>query len=247
MMLVKTVLVFGLTILTVIFLTPLGFLSFIVSFVGLKKPMSWMIYKIAQGWGRCIIFATGCSMEVKGRENIPKSGGLCFVSNHVGYFDIVLLLAYAGRPFGFIAKKELLLLPFINMWISLLGGLFIDRKSPRKALSTINRGIKRIQNGESMLIFPEGTRSKDRGLLPFRSGAIKLATNSLSPIVPIAISGSYEVFEKNKLVNKADVRIVFFPPIITADMSVEDRKGKLTDHVHSIIGEELTRKILPAS
>jgi len=246
MMLLKTIMVFGTTILTVIFFTPLGLISFILSIVGLKKQMSWMIYRIAQVWGRFIIFVAGCTMEVEGTENVPKSGGLCFVSNHVGYFDIVLLIAYAGRPFGFIAKKELAFLPLFNMWIYILGGLFIDRKSLRNALNTINRGVKRIQNGESMLIFPEGTRSKDRGLLPFKSGALKLATNALSPIVPIAISGSYEVFEKNMLVNKAHVRITFCPPINTAEMSAEDRRTKLSDKVHSTIGAALDKPSLTA-
>jgi 1-acyl-sn-glycerol-3-phosphate acyltransferase len=86
-----------------------------------------------------------------------------------------------------------------------------------------------------MLIFPEGTRSKGRGLLPFKSGAIKLATHSSATIVPIAITGSYEVFEKHHRVKAASVRIVFCPSIITADMDREDRRTKLTDQVRSSI------------
>ena len=235
MIMIKTIMAFAITILTVIIFTPFGFLLFILGFPGLKKPISWVTYRIAQGWARTIILTTGCSMKIEGREQIPHCGGFCFVSNHLGMFDIILLLAYAGRPFGFIAKKELLFLPFINLWISILGGLFIDRNNIRKALKTINHGIERIQNGERMLIFPEGTRSKGRGLLPFKSGAIKLATHSLAPIVPVAITGSYEVFEKHYRVHAAPVRIVFCPPINTEDMSREDRRTKLTDQVHSVI------------
>ena len=235
MLLAKTIMAFGITIFIIIVFTPVGFLSFIFSFIGLRKPISWAIYKIAQAWGRSIIFVTGSKVVVEGRENIPKHGGICFVSNHVGIFDIVLALAYAGRPFGFIAKKELLFVPFINMWIFILGGLFIDRKNIRNALNTINHGITRIQKGESMLIFPEGTRSKGRGLLPFKSGAIKLATHSSAVIVPVAITGSYEVFEKNKRVNAASVRVVFCPPIVTADMNPEDRRKNLSEQVRSKI------------
>jgi len=232
---VKTIIAFAVTILTIIIFTPFGLLLFVLSFLGLKKPVSLLTYKIAQGWARILIFITGCNVEVEGREHIPRHGGVCFASNHQGPFDIVLTLAYAGRPFGFIAKKELLFLPFINIWISILGGLFIDRKNIRSALKTIHRGIEKIQNGGSMLIFPEGTRSKGRGLLPFKSGAIKLATHSLAPIIPIAITGSYEVFEKNYRVNAVPVRVVFCPPIITADMSREDRRNKLADQVRSCI------------
>jgi 1-acyl-sn-glycerol-3-phosphate acyltransferase len=239
MVLIKTISAFAITILTIIIFTPIGLFFSIFSFLGLRKPVSWVTYKIAQGWARTIIFTTGSTIEVEGRARIPKDEGLCFVSNHVGIFDIVIILAYAGRPFGFIAKRELLYLPFINMWISILGGLFIDRKNIRNALKTINHGIERIQKGACMLIFPEGTRSKGRGLLPFRSGAIKLATNSHAPIVPIAITGSYEVFEKNRRVNAAFVRVVFCPPIITAEASPEDRRAKLTEQVRSSIESAL--------
>jgi 1-acyl-sn-glycerol-3-phosphate acyltransferase len=232
---IKTILAFTLTILTIIICTPFGLLSFIISFIGLKKIAALLIYKIAQIWARGIIFITGCSMEVKGREYIPRQGSVCFVSNHVGIFDIILSLAYIGRPFGFIAKKELLYMPFINVWIYMLGGLFIDRENIRKAVSTINRGIKKIQNGGCMLIFPEGTRSKGRGLLPFKSGAIKLATNSLAPIIPMAITGSYNVFEIDYHVHAAPVSLVFCPPINTTEMTSDQRRHKLSGEVRSII------------
>lgn len=240
--LIKTIFMFAFTIILMIMVVPLGVTGFILSFLGLKKPMSWVVYKCAQFWAYGVLYISGCSIEVIGRENIPRQDGVCFVSNHVGYVDIMLALAYIGRPFGFIAKKELLLLPFFNMWIYILGGLFIDRKNFRKAINTINKGIKKIQNGNSMLIFPEGTRSKGQGLLPFRPGALKLATNSLAPIVPMAITGTYDVLEKDWRVNAVPLRLEFCPPINTADMSPDDRKRHLSDQIHSIIKESLEKK-----
>ena len=224
------------------FFIPFGIPAFILSFLGLRRPMSWFIYKLAQSWARAAILITGCAMQVEGKENIPRQDGVCFVSNHVGLFDIVLALAYVGRPFGFIAKKELLYLPFINMWIYILGGLFIDRKNIRSAIGTINRGIQKIQSGGGVLIFPEGTRSKGRGLLPFRSGAIRLATHSGAPIVPIAITGSFDVFEKHYWVHAVPVRMVFCPPISTAEISPDDRKYKLAGEVRSTIETALNAK-----
>ena len=248
MALIKTILAFGLTALVVIIFTPLGIFAFIMSLLGLKKVMALCIYRIAQAWGRIIIAITGCTVDVRGTEHVPAKGGICFVSNHVGLFDIVLALAYAGRPFGFIAKKELLYVPFVNMWIGILGGLFIDRKNIRKALGTINKGIKKLQNGSNMLIFPEGTRNKGEGLLPFRAGSIKLATNSLVPIVPIAITGSYDVFERHKRVHAFPLSIVFCPPIITAQMGSDERRHQLADRTRSIIEEALAQPaLLPAS
>ena len=241
MALIKTIAAFGFTLFVMLTFVPFGGAAYILSFLGLRKPMSWFIYKIGQTWGRGTIFITGSKVTVEGWENIPKQGGVCFVSNHVGIVDIILALAYIGRPFGFIAKRELLFLPFFNMWIYILGGLFIDRKNIRSALNTIKQGIRKIQDGGCMLIFPEGTRSKGRGLLPFRSGAVKLATNSLAPIVPIAITGTYEVLEKDWRVHGVPLRMVFCPPIITADMSSEDRKHRLAEQVRDIIEAALAK------
>ena len=237
----KTVAAFAFTVFAVVsFLIP-GLPAYFLSFLGLKKPMSWVLYSLGRFWSSSLIAITGCTVDIRGREHIPRSGGVCFASNHSGVADILFALAYIGRPFGFIAKKELLLVPLMNIWISILGGLFIDRKNIRKAVKTINHGIERIQKGEAMLIFPEGTRSKGRGLLPFKSGAIKLATNSKAPIVPIAISGTYEVFEKDYRVHAVPVRVIFCPPIYTENMSPEERRHKLADQVREIIQIELDK------
>ena len=235
MNLVRTIAAFAFTVFAVFAFMLVSFPAFVLGFLGLKKPMSRVIDKTARAWAKIVIALTGCSLEVQGQQHIPCGGGICFVSNHVGMFDIVLSLALIGRPFGFIAKKELSYIPLLNLWILILGGLFIDRKNIRKAIGTINQGIKRLQKGENMLIFPEGTRSRGRGLLPFRSGAVKLATHSQATIVPVAISGSYEVFEKNYRVNYAQVRVVFCPPIHTAEMKADERRHSLADRVRDVI------------
>jgi 1-acyl-sn-glycerol-3-phosphate acyltransferase len=237
--LIKTILIFIPVVAAVIFLTPIGIVVFIGSFIGLRKPLSHMMYRIAQGWARMMIKFTGCQVTVTGRENIPLKGGVCFVSNHGSIFDIVLHLAYDGRPIGFVAKKELIYIPLLNMWISLLGGLFIDRKNIRKAVRTINKGIARIKAGGAMIIFPEGRRSRGQGLLPFRSGALKLATQAEAPIVPVAITGSYDVFERRYRLQPGPVHVRFGDPISTAGLPPEDRKKKLADQVYGVIKEAM--------
>ena len=236
---IKSFLGFGYLIFAMIFLLPFAFIALVFYVLGFRKSMKTVVYRLAQGWARSIIPIAGCKTTVKGRENIPKKGGICFVSNHCGSFDIILLLAFCGRPFGFVAKKELLLLPFINLWIYMLGGLFIDRKNVRKAIGTINRGIKRIRAGGGMLIFPEGHRSKGRGLLPFHPGSLKLATQADAVIVPVAIEGSYDVYERNKRVVGASVKIAFLKPIDTASLPLEDKKQILCYRIYSEIKQEL--------
>ena len=236
---IKTALLFFVTGFALLFLVPFGCLAFILSLPGLKNPMAWFMYRIAQLWSVMLIALTGCSVEVKGRENIPRNGGLCFVSNHGSILDIILTLAYIGRPFGFIAKKELLFVPFLNMWISLLGGFFIDRKQPRNALKTINNGIRSLKAGGCMLIFAEGRRSRGEGLLPFDPGSFKLATQSGVPIVPISIAGSYNAFEKNYRINAVPVRVIFGVPVATENIAPENRKQLLADQVHAMVAAGL--------
>lgn len=237
--LLRTAITLAVVIIPMILLVPFGLACYVIGFFGLRKPMTHAIYRIAQGWSIAMVRSTGCSLTVRGREHIPKTGGLCFVSNHASVFDILLIVSLAGRPTGFIAKKELAFVPFINIWIFLIGGFFIDRKNVRKALKTINRGITRIKDGGGMVVFPEGTRSRGQGLLPFRSGAFKLATQSGAPIVPIAIAGSYDVFERTYRIHSVPVSVTFGPPIITADLSPEDRRKNLADQVRQAIASAL--------
>jgi 1-acyl-sn-glycerol-3-phosphate acyltransferase len=235
MIFLKTAGLFGFVGFTMILLIPVGVIVFLFTILGLQKPMAAMMYKVARIWSLLLIKLVGCPVTVAGREYIPKKGGLCFVSNHGSIFDIVLLLAYAGRPIGFVAKRELSLIPLLNIWILLIGGLFIDRNSPRKAVKSINAGVGRIKSGGAMIIFPEGRRSKGRGLLPFRSGSFKLATLSGAPIVPVAISGSYDIFEKTRRVQIHPVRVVFCEPVYTADIPLADRRAVLSEHVRAVI------------
>jgi 1-acyl-sn-glycerol-3-phosphate acyltransferase len=236
---IKTILGFGYLIVAMIFLFPFAITALILSLFGLRKQMTHIIYRLAQGWARSLIPVAGCTVAVKGTENIPKKGGVCFVSNHCGFFDIILLVAFCGRPFGFVAKKELLYVPFINAWIAMLGGLFIDRGNARKAIRTISKGVQRIKAGGGMIIFPEGHRSKGRGLLPFHPGSLKLATQAEAVIVPVAIEGSYDVYEKNKRVVSASTKITFLESIDTKSLPTEDRKQILCDRIFSAIKEEL--------
>jgi 1-acyl-sn-glycerol-3-phosphate acyltransferase len=234
MNLLGTIVIFFVVVLSMIVLTSIGFVLFVVRCLGFKQSMDYLIYKLAQAWALIVLAASGCKLTVTGREHIPETGGFCLVANHNSIFDIVLLLATVGRPFGFIAKKELRVVPLINFWILLLGGLFIDRKNIRKAISTINEGIRRIKAGGVMIIFPEGTRGKGKGMLPFKPGSLKLATKAGAPMVPLAITGSYDVFEKTYRFHPGPVSVHFAPPIATADIPAED-KGSFTDQVYAVI------------
>jgi 1-acyl-sn-glycerol-3-phosphate acyltransferase len=235
----RTVFCFIHVLISILICTPFGILALIVGLFRLRRFKAFILYLTAWVWARLIIFVIGCKPVVTGRENVPRSGGVCFVSNHGSFFDIPLLMSFSGRILGFVAKKELIFVPVLDLWISMLGGLFIDRKNPRSGLKTINKGIEKIKAGGSMLIFPEGHRSRGQGLLPFHPGSLKLATASGAVIVPVAIKGSYDLYEKNNRVGPAPVHITFCKPINTADIPTTDRKIILSDQIYGVIKEAL--------
>jgi 1-acyl-sn-glycerol-3-phosphate acyltransferase len=235
MVLLRTIVIFIVIFIAMALLVPMAILAGILSLAGLKKLMSLCLYRIAQFWSWMIIKIVGSKVDVHGQENIPKTGGFCIVSNHGGIFDILVHLLYVGRPFGFIAKKELVFVPMLNVWIYVLGGLFIDRKNVRRAIRTINKGVEHIKAGGAMIIFPEGHRSRGQGVLPFHPGSLKLATQAGASIIPAAIAGSYDVFEKNKRIQAAPVKVVYGKPINTADIPAGDRKQVLADRIRAVI------------
>jgi 1-acyl-sn-glycerol-3-phosphate acyltransferase len=236
---IKTIFSFAHVIISMIICTPFGIVALFFGLCGLRRLKRAAMYLISLIWSRLIIIVIGCKVTVTGKENVPRTGGVCFVCNHGSFFDIPLLMAFSWRVLGFVAKKELLFVPFLSLWIAMLDGLFIDRKNPRKGLNTINKGIARIKAGSCMLIFPEGHRSRGEGLLPFHPGSLKLATQSEAVIVPVAIKGSYDVFEKNNRVKAVPVHITFCKSINTADIPKTDRKLILSDQIYGVIKEAL--------
>ncbi|MDR0639211.1 MAG: 1-acyl-sn-glycerol-3-phosphate acyltransferase [Spirochaetaceae bacterium] len=235
---VHTVFAFFIVGVTAVAVVPLGIILFVLRLF-MPQTSKLFTYKIAQFWSHLVIKLTGCRVTAKGREHIPQKGPVCIASNHCGIFDIVLLLAYLGRPFGFVAKSELAFIPVINIWILFLGGQYINRKNIRKSVKTIGGGVKKVKHGGAMIIFPEGTRSKGRGLLPFKAGSLRLATEAGAPIVPVAIAGSYEVFEKTRLVQRTQASITFCPVIETKNLPQEERRQVLADRVRDAVAAVL--------
>jgi 1-acyl-sn-glycerol-3-phosphate acyltransferase len=230
--------------LVAILLMPVGIVLSIVNVIGLRKISSELMYKIVKLASSLIVICAGCRLIVSGTENIPPRGksGVCYVCNHSGIMDILLLFITAGRPIGFIAKKEIMFVPLINLWLILLGGIFIDRDNPRKSFATINHGTKKIKKGYSIAVFPEGTRSRGRGLLPFKSGSFRLATAAGADIVPVALTGSYEVFEKTGWVCSRDVYVSFGKVIKTGQTDSSDKRRLVSQEAHDEIARLLTRQ-----
>jgi 1-acyl-sn-glycerol-3-phosphate acyltransferase len=196
--------------------------------------------KIACKWANSLIKASGARMFVSGLENVPFDQTVLFMSNHQSDFDILVFLAYAPVPIGFVAKKELLKVPLLRTWIEMIGSVFLDRNDIRQGMKTILAGIEKLQNGHSMVVFPEGTRSKTGALLPFKTGSFKLATKPKVPIVPVTINGSYKITEGKYLkITPADVYVHFHPAVYTDGLD-KNELADLPKRVEEIIQGRLS-------
>ena len=196
------------------------------------------IHKVTSNWAKLVMKTAGAKINIIGLENVPKDETLLFVSNHQSNFDIPLLLSCIDVPKGFIAKKELENWPFISTWMKYINCIFMDRDNLRKSAEAIVDGIKILNSGYSMVVFPEGTRSKGKPIGEFKGGSFKLATKSKCTIVPITINGTYKLMESNKnLVKSADIELVIHPPIETSKLN-KDELETLPETVHSIISSK---------
>lgn len=183
--------------------------------------------KVVQAMFRMILRLTGSKVTVKGVENIPD-GAVLYVGNHRSYFDI--LVGYTTVPglTGFVAKKEMLRYPLLSDWMMNVNCLFLDRKDVKEGLKTILMGIDKVKHGISVWIFPEGTRNEKEDileLLPFKEGSLKIAEKSGCPIIPVAITGTAEIFEQHlPFMKPSKVTIEYGKPIYLKELAPENRK-----------------------
>ncbi len=192
-------------------------------------------HEIARKWAQSGLAMNGSSIEVTGIENVPKSGGVLFVSNHQSNFDIPILIGHVPRDKGFIAKLELLKVPTFSRWMKYLGCIFIDRNDPRQALTAINQAAERLKEGHSLVIFPEGTRSADGNVGAFKAGGLKLALKANVPIVPVSFNGSKDIMPKgSSMIKSARVKVVISPPLMPKEFKGMD-SNELSDKVRNII------------
>jgi 1-acyl-sn-glycerol-3-phosphate acyltransferase len=172
-------------------------------------------HAIARKWAQSGLKMNGSSIYVSGIENVPKTGGVLFVANHQSNFDIPIMVGHIPRDKGFIAKLELLNVPTFSRWMKYIGCIFIDRKDPRQSLTAISNAAERLKAGHSIVLFPEGTRSADGTVGPFKAGGLRLAIKARVPIVPVSINGSKNIMPKGtSIIRSASVNVIISPPIL---------------------------------
>lgn len=174
---------------------------------------------------RLSMWPGGMKRIVRGLENIPKDTAVLFAANHRSLLDPALGFIVLPNLTGFIAKKEIAKVPFLNLWMLNVNCLFLDRSDIRKGMQTILKTTDYIKEGYSMFIAPEGTRSHGKEPLPFKDGSLKPAQKTGCPIVPVAITGTDDLFENHKpWLRRTKVVIEFGKPIFLSELDPDIQK-----------------------
>lgn len=187
----------------------------------------------------------GIKLTVKGTENVPKEGSVLYVGNHQSMADPPVMLAAIPRPSAFICKEELDGIPVFSRWVSDLGSFYLPRTESRKSLEVILGAAKLLKKNEhGMCIFPEGTRSDNGDMRPFKPGSLKIATKSGAAIVPFAIENTINVLPRGSFFFKPlPVTVTFLPAILPEEYKGRDTQS-LTDQIQSDIAAVVGCKIL---
>jgi 1-acyl-sn-glycerol-3-phosphate acyltransferase len=177
----------------------------------------------AQTWCRLIARTAGARVRVHGAEHIKHGTSYVFLSTHQSYMDIPAMLGYLPAQLRIAAKKSLFRIPFMGWHLSRAGHIPIDRSSTQNAVTSLQRAAAYLHDGICAFIFPEGTRSRDGVLQPFKKGGFKLAIQAGVPIIPVTIIGSRSVLPRDSIIFRpGPIDMYVDAPISTAGLSDED-------------------------
>jgi 1-acyl-sn-glycerol-3-phosphate acyltransferase len=193
------------------------------------------VHIIARKWARGILFASRIKVTVNGLANIEPGQSYVYMSNHQSNFDIPVLLAHLPVQFRWLAKAELFKIPIFGRAMRGAGYVKIDRFNQESAFKSIKEAGSRMKNGVSVMIFPEGTRSRDGKIRPFKKGGFIMAVDSGAPIVPIILQGTWSIMEKSSLKIKTGEDTLNIAAPITATGFSRDNKDDLIDSVRTVI------------
>lgn len=174
-------------------------------------------------WAKIILWISRLKGEIIGRENIDPNKTYIFMCNHQSFVDIFVLLAGIPRDFKFIMKKELMDIPILGSSMRRAGYMEIEREEPRESIKQLNKAVEKIKNETSVLIFPEGTRSPDGKLLPFKKGGFYIAIRSKCSIVPLYIKGTHHIAPKGSWsIGKGSYKLIIGESISTENYGKKD-------------------------
>jgi 1-acyl-sn-glycerol-3-phosphate acyltransferase len=193
-------------------------------------------FRGTQVFAWCILCLAGIRLRVSGREHIDPARRYVILSNHASFFDPPALVLALGLQYRWVIKKEVRKVPLFGLALETSRNLFIDRARGSDALESIKRGVAQLPEATSILIFPEGTRSWDGRLLPFKKGGFLIARDGQLPILPVTIRGSHGRLPKGTAAFSSGlIDIVIHPPVETAGRETDELSSEVKGTIESAL------------
>lgn len=191
-------------------------------------------------WSHIVCNVLLLPVKVEGRENLQQGQSYVFVANHQGAMDIFIIYGYLCRNFKWMMKKALRKVPFIGFACEKAHHIFVDKSGPSKIEESINEARQTLKNGMSLVVFPEGTRTYTGKVGRFKKGAFLIADQLQLPVVPLTISGSFQVLPRQKgmlnFVKRHELRLTIHKPILPTgkgDKNIQETIKKAYEQVCS--------------
>lgn len=197
----------------------------------------WWGYWPAHLWARLFCIMSMVKVEVHGRENIDKNTSYVFIANHQGAYDIFAIYGYLNHNFKWMMKESLMKIPLVGFACKCAGHIMVDRTNPSGIKRTMDDAKKQLKNGMSIVVFPEGSRTKTGYMSSFKKGAFMLASQFDLPLVPVTIDGSFDILTKGG-------SIPLYGKIIMTIHKPVEKSGSLSslmEETHAIINSGLTK------
>jgi len=220
-------------------LVPIIFIDTVI-FGTLTIPLALISKKLAHYisgcfWARFNGTLTPISVKVTGRENMKKGQSYIIIANHQSSYDIFVLYGWLWIDFKWVMKKELEKVPGLGWGSKVVGHIFINRRDHKAAIETIKKAREKIKNGTSVVIFPEGTRSLTKEMLPFKKGAFRFAYDLNLPVLPVTINGTNKILPSDTWdLMPGRAEMIIHPAIDIKDYP-DDRILELMDHSREVI------------
>jgi 1-acyl-sn-glycerol-3-phosphate acyltransferase len=183
-------------------------------------------YRMAHAWAWLIAKIVGVSASIQASHKIDPEGSYVITPNHQGNVDILALVLTLPMKFRWVIKRELLRIPFFGWGLGSTGAISLDRDKGRESVKQLQQGLSKLGGGWSLLIYPEGTRSPDQNLLPFKKGPFRLALDRRVPILPVTVNGAFKLLPRKALLPRpGHLTVTVGEPIPTENLTVRDIRG----------------------